>query len=257
MTKKSLLQNKKRLLAALGLALVFENNSVEVKALNGDKIEEAMENSKFLQFFEDIDNTVNEKLDNFADTHSIDDFEDTIRDGFSSVQKIKDDLIDYDHSNLQIVSFTPDVDPNLEREYYFVNSLVPALRSSYYLDENGYRVDKNSNQKRYYVKVKKHHTITEDENDSKFTFEEKTTEDLLTHEVWTNTTTLTKEMPYLQDETDNISFGVFEDISDVLPSEYVKEEYTLKEIKDYTKMINDIDNPLAFSEEEISLKLNK
>ena len=78
---------------------------------------------------------------------------------------------------------------------------------------------------------------------------EKTYEDLVTGEVWTNTVSLSKDEPYLTESNSIIEYGVFEDIADVLPSDLVKDEYELGEVKELTDYINNLDNSLAFDEE--------
>ena len=248
MNKKNLLKKKRSLLVALGSSLVLAS---PVNASRGEDIENKINN--FFQPFVDIDDAINDKLDEFKDS----DVYETIKDGAgelsNSAHSYLDKTIDYDIDTLNIVTFKPNSNPNEEREYYFVNSLVPGLPKIYYLDEEGNEVNKKSENKRFKVKVKIHHTITEDTNGSKYNFEEKTYEDLVTNETWSNVVDLSNEEYYLTNNSDLIEFGIFSDIKDVLPQDLIKDEYTLSEVKELTEYINDVNNDLAFSN-DLNLK---
>ncbi len=244
MEKKNLLKNKKTLLLALSSSIIM---SSPVNASRGEDIENKLD-SIFGTFVE-IDNAINEKIDNIFNEDTYEIAKDGVNEIKDSAHSYADSLIDYDHEHLEIVSFVPDEDPNEERKYFFVNTLVPGLPKIYYLDNEGNAVNRKSDNKRFKVKVSVHHTITEDENGSKYAFEEKTYEDLVTGEVWTNTVSLSKDEPYLTESNSIIEYGVFEDIADVLPSDLVKDEYELGEVKELTDYINNLDNSLAFDEE--------
>ena len=244
MEKKKLLKNKRTLLLALSSSLIM---STPVSASRGEDIENKLDS--IFGTFVDIDNAINEKIDNIFNEDTYEIAKDGVSEIKDSAHGYADSLIDYNHENLEIVTFVPNEDPNEERKYFFVNSLVPGLPKIYYLDEEGNEVNRKSDDKRFKVKVKVHHTITEDENGSKYAFEEKTYEDLVTGEVWTNTVALSKDEPYLTDASSLIEFGVFEDIADVIPADLVKDEYKLGEVKDLTEYINNLDNSLAFDEE--------
>ena len=234
MNKKSLLKKKRGLLVALGSSLAL---ATPVNASKGEDIENKI--NDIFQPFVQIDEAIGE----FANSDALKDGAKEIKE---SAQGYINNLVDYNLDTLDIVSFKPNANPTEEREYYFVNSLVPALPKTYYLDIDGNEVNKSSEDKRFKVKVSIHHTITEDENGSKYNFEEKTYQDLVTNETWTNVTKLSKDEPYLTDDSDLIEYGLFEDISDVLPEDLVKDEYTLGEVKQLTEYINDVNNDLAF-----------
>ncbi len=244
MEKKNLLKNKRTLLLALSSSLIM---STPVNASRGEDIENKI-NSIFKPFV-DIDNAINEKIDNIFNEDTYEIAKDGVSEIKDSAHDYADSLIDYDHDHLEIVSFVPNKDPNEERKYFFVNTLVPGLPKIYYLDVEGNVVNRKSDNKRFKVKVSVHHTITEDEKGSKYAFEEKTYEDLVTGEVWTNTVSLSKDEPYLTDASSLVEYGVFEDIADVLPSDLVKDEYELGEVKELTDYINNLDNSLAFDKE--------
>ena len=247
MEKKKLLKNKRTLLLALSSSLIM---STPVSASRGEDIENKLD-SIFGPFVE-IDNAINEKIDDIFNEDTYEIAKDGVNEVKGSAHKYADSIIDYDYDHLEIVTFVPNEDPNLERKYFFVNTLVPGLPKIYYLDEEGNEVNRKSDNKRFKVKVKVHHTITKDDNGSKYAFEEKTFEDLVTGEVWTNTISLSKDEPYLTDASLLIEFGVFDDIADVIPADLIKDEYELGEVKDLTEYINNIDNSLAF-EENLSL----
>ena len=244
MEKKNLLKNKRTLLLALSSSLIM---STPVNASRGEDIENKI-NSIFKPFV-DIDNTINEKIDNIFNEDTYEIAKDGVSEIKDSAHSYADSLIDYDHDHLEIVSFVPDEDPSFKRKYFFVNTLVPGLPKIYYLDIDGNEVNRKSDNKRFKVKVSVHHTITEDENGSKYAFEEKTYEDLVSGEVWTNTVSLSKDEPYLTESNSIIEYGVFEDIADVIPENLVKDEYELGEVKELTDYINNLDNSLAFDEE--------
>ncbi len=248
MKKQELLKNKKALLLAISSSLLL---SSPVHASRGEDIENKLDS--FFKPFVEIDDAINEKIDNFFNEDTYEIAKDGAEEIKNSVKGYTDNLIDYNHDTLQIVTFLPNEDPSEERKYVFVNKLVPGLPKIYYLDEEGNEVKKDDETKRFKVKVKVHHTITEADNGSKYAFEEKTYEDLVTGEVWTNTVTLSKDEPYLTDASSIIEFGVFEDIADVIPSSLVKDEYELGEVKDLTEYINNLDNSLAFND-NLSLK---
>lgn len=248
MEKKNLLNKKKALLLALSSSLIMTS---PVKASKGEDIENKLD--KIFKPFVEIDNAINDKLDNIFNEDTYEMAKDSVGSIKNSANEYKDSLIDYDSDHLEIVTFVPNENPSDEREYYFVNTLVPGLPKIYYLDSEGNEVDRKSDNKRFKVKVSIHHTITEDENGSKYGFEEKTYEDLVSGEVWTNTALLTKDEPYLTDDSSLIEYGVFEDIADVLPESLIKDEYELGEVKDLTEYLNNLDNSLAF-DEELNLK---
>ena len=244
MEKKNLLKNKRTLLLALSSSLIM---STPVSASRGEDIENKLD-SIFGTFVE-IDNAINNKIDNIFNEDTYEIAKDGINEVKDSAHEYTDSIVDYDYDHLEVVTFVPNMDPNEERKYIFVNSLVPAIPKIYYLDQDGNKVNRKSDNKRFKVKVSVHHTITEDENGSKYGFEEKTYEDLVTGETWSNTVSLSKDEPYLTDENSLIEFGVFEDIRDVIPANLIKDEYELGEVKDLTEYINNIDNSLAFDDE--------
>lgn len=250
MNKKNLLKNKKTLLLALSSSLIM---STPVNASKGEDIENKL--GSIFGTFVEIDNAINDKLDNIFNEDTYEIAKEGINEIKDSAHSYVDSIIDYDHDHLEIVSFMPDEDPSLNRKYFFVNTLVPGLPKIYYLDIDGNEVNRKSDNKRFKVKVTVHHTITEDENGSKYSFEEKIYEDLVTNETWTNIVTLSKDEPYLTEDSSIIEYGVFEDIADVIPENLVKDEYELGEVKELTDYINNLDNSLAFQDENLNLTL--
>ena len=243
---KQKLRNKKRALLLLS-AFLLSTNNVQAFSLFKDKSGEEIESSindlmdPFVKFGQKED----EFVDNIINSDIVSNIIDTAKDGLNTADEIKDDMIDYQNETLDIVTTIPNENPLEQREYYFINSLIPAIRTTKYYDENWQEVKKKSENKRYKVKSKIHHTITENEEGSKLFFEEKTYEDLLTNETWTNTVQLDENNYYIDDSS--IEFGLFKDIEDVLPEDLVKEEYSLRLIKDYTTKINDLNTDLNFT----------
>ncbi len=235
------IKKKKNLLIALSLLLI---NKCDAMAIDKSKIAEIV--NKYGNIIAETSEKEDDFLRDIYESDVLSNLTQMAKDGLNSLKTIKDETIDYDHDTLDIVTTLPNIDPKNERNYYFINSLVPALRSTKYLDNDGNEVKRNDSNVRYKVSIKKYHSITANEEDSKWFFEEQTIEDLQTGEIWTNTANLDKETPYINDE--DISFGVFTEIEDVLPSEDVLDVYSLKLVKEYTTKINDLDTTLAFEE---------
>lgn len=158
------------------------------------------------------------------------------------VNDVKDDLIKYKHDTLQIVTTMPTTDPSEDRDYHFLNTKVPAISKTYYLNAEGEEVKKKSSDALYRVSS---NTYKDIENND-WMFEEKTITNLETFEVTTNTVLLSADQMYLDSEDSSVEYGLFEDIADILPEAYVSEKYTLSDVKWLSSdVLNNMDYDLS------------
>ncbi len=154
--------------------------------------------------------------------------------------------------NLWVITTNPGIDPNLdlERNYYFVNINLPKKNRNYYIDENGQKVKKQSNEAAKQVMQTNYIPLG---NADAPTFISKTITDLTTGEITQNYVLLDKEKKYDDSISEDVSFGVFKNIEDIIPEEYITDKYSTY----YLEQICTTLNNSAYTFDDYSLSLTK
>ena len=154
----------------------------------------------------------------------------------------------YKQESLWLITDMPGINPEEERNYFFVNKNTPNFKRTYYYDKFGNKVSEDSPDLAIMEIRKKYVSLT----DPDIVFKIVERFDYKTFTFTINYLDFDKSKPY--EEKTEKTYGRFASLKDVLPESYLKEKYSTKDLKEILELINDPSFSLAFYDNSLSLK---
>lgn len=154
------------------------------------------------------------------------------------IEKGENAIINYKQESLWLITDTPNIDPNEERNFYFVYNKGNIPYTTFY-DAYGNKVEKNSpvavrkySQERYAGVA-----------GSDKIFMIRSYYDLKNNTFTTNYVDF--DTDYLWEENEPLEFGRFANINDIIPEDMQKEKYTIEDLQEIIAVINDCNYDLS------------
>lgn len=139
----------------------------------------------------------------------------------------------YKQDSLWLITNTPNVDPNEERNYYFIDKNNVKIKYTTYYDKEGNEIEENSENAIRKCEQKQYLPITLKEE----SFVIRNQYDLINGTVTTNY--IDFDMEYSWEEFTYFEYGRFTDVSSIIPEEMQKEKYSAYDLNEILEIIND------------------
>ncbi len=164
-------------------------------------------------------------------------------------QTVQDEVIDpakekvsevpiYKHESLWLITDMPTIDPNEERHYYFIDKNTLSIKKTFFYDQEGKKVDRNSSLANYKEDREMYVSLTN-------------MEDVFKIEYWMNLRTFESSINYIDfdsfkifDKETTAKYGRFVHIEDIIPEDKIQEKYSTKDLLDILNLINDVNYEL-------------
>lgn len=132
----------------------------------------------------------------------------------------------YDADKVWLITDTPNIDPNEERHYYFVNGGFSKGKKTTYYDKYNHKVKGSELVRKAYCVVERLYFIGADTDKSFMATE---TIDYQNETVKENYVDFNKD--YLYDDNLDVTYGRIVDWQDLLPESEIKDTYSLEELR--------------------------
>lgn len=138
----------------------------------------------------------------------------------------------YKQESLWLITDTPNVDPNEERHYYFIDKNNAKIKITTYYDNKGNKVEEDSASAIIKYEQKSYLPITLKDD----SFVMRNTYNLMTGETSINFVDF--DLEYYWEKEIEIEYGRFTDVSLIIPEEMQKEKYSAYDLEKILEVIN-------------------
>lgn len=166
------------------------------------------------------------------------------------VNDYTDNITFYKQDSLWLITDTPNVDPNEERNYYFVDTTSRGWPKTTFYNKYGNKVENNSKDAVRKCEVQTYEYLTISGKLETFTI--RYDYDLKNGTITSNFADFDTE--YYWDEDPSLEYGRFADVSEIIPEEMQKEKYTAYDLSEILEVINDPDYEIFIVPMERELK---
>lgn len=151
------------------------------------------------------------------------------------VNEYTDNIPTYKHDSLWLITDIPNVDPNEERNYYFVDTSTKGWEKTTFYNQYGNEVEDNSKDAVRKTEVQTYTYVTFSGKLETFTI--RYDYDLKNGTITSNFADFDTE--YYWEEDTPLEYGRFADVSEIIPEDKQKEKYSDYDLSEILEIIND------------------
>lgn len=166
------------------------------------------------------------------------------------VNEYTDNFAVYKQDSLWLITDTPNVNPNEERNYYFIDTSTKGWEKTTFYNKYGNEVEKNSKDAVRKTEVQTYEYLTISGKLETFTIRYEY--DLKNGTITSNFADFDTE--YYWEEDIPLEYGRFVDVSEIIPEEKQKEKYSAYDLSEILEIINDPEYEIFIEPMERTIK---